>query len=215
MCQSVIVLSCIVIRPTLPSELAINLDGTSSNPLEPRPDSRSSNLRLKDLPRARLEPATQWVTSALLTTAGPHASLPGRACSPLPGHQSRLWKSVKLLLSAASPHWSGIYFLLLYYIWRFLCQNFIDLCQIFSSQHQFEVKQVIMALAEFISYSSKSFFSLFPSFLIGLSYNCQNCLKLKVFLKFVMISSTETNLKFFCSIQRGIRTNQEKTILMN
>ena len=67
-CQGVIVLSCIVIRPTLPSELAIILDGTSSNPLEPHPDGRSSNLRLKDLPRARLEPATQWVTSGLPTT---------------------------------------------------------------------------------------------------------------------------------------------------
>ena len=67
-CQGVNVLSCIVIRPTLPSELAIILDGTSSNPLEPHPDGRSSNLRLKDLPRARLEPATQWVTSGLPTT---------------------------------------------------------------------------------------------------------------------------------------------------
>ena len=67
-CQGVVVLSCIVIRPTLPSELAIILDGTSSNPLEPHPDGRSSNLRLKDLPRARLEPATQWVTSGLPTT---------------------------------------------------------------------------------------------------------------------------------------------------
>ena len=67
-CQGVIVLSCIVIQPTLPSELAIILDGTSSNPLEPHPDGRSSNLRLKDLPRARLEPATQWVTSGLPTT---------------------------------------------------------------------------------------------------------------------------------------------------
>ena len=66
--SGVIVLSCIVIRPTLPSELAIILDGTSSNPLEPHPDGRSSNLRLKDLPRARLEPATQWVTSGLPTT---------------------------------------------------------------------------------------------------------------------------------------------------
>ena len=37
-CQGVIVLSCIVIRPALPSELAIILDGTSSNPLEPHPD---------------------------------------------------------------------------------------------------------------------------------------------------------------------------------
>ena len=67
-CQGVIVLSCIVKRPTLPSELAIILDGTSSNPLEPHTDGRSSNLRLKDLPRARLEPATQWVTSGLPTT---------------------------------------------------------------------------------------------------------------------------------------------------
>ena len=37
-CQGVIVLSCIVIRPTLPSEPTIYLDGMSSNPLEPRPD---------------------------------------------------------------------------------------------------------------------------------------------------------------------------------
>ena len=67
-CHGVIALSCIVIRPTLPSELAIILDGTSSNPLEPNPDGRSSNLRLKDLPRVRLEPATQWVTSGIPTT---------------------------------------------------------------------------------------------------------------------------------------------------
>ena len=66
--SGVIVLSCIVIRPTLPSELAIDLEWTSSNPLEHRPDGWSSNLRFKDLPRARLEPATQWVTSGLPTT---------------------------------------------------------------------------------------------------------------------------------------------------
>ena len=35
-CQGVIVLSYNVIRPTLPSELAIILNESSSNPLEPR-----------------------------------------------------------------------------------------------------------------------------------------------------------------------------------
>ena len=36
--------------------------------IEPRHDGRSSNLCLKDLARARLKPATQWVTNWLPTT---------------------------------------------------------------------------------------------------------------------------------------------------
>ena len=40
--------------------------------IEPRHDGRSSNLCLKDLARARLKPATQWVTNSLPTTEWRH-----------------------------------------------------------------------------------------------------------------------------------------------
>ena len=59
----------------------------------------------------------------------------------IPGVQSGLGKSIKLLLSDASSHWPGKSFSVQYYVWRFLCQNFIGLCQIFCPQHQFEVKE--------------------------------------------------------------------------
>ena len=64
----------------------------------------------------------------------------------LPGHQSRLGKSIKLSLSDASSLWPGINFPLKYYVF---CQNFNGLCQMLCPQHQFEVKQVFMDNAEF------------------------------------------------------------------
>ena len=60
----IVVLSCAVLRAYPPLEASYFFGWN----IEPRHDGRSSNLYLKDLPRARLKPVTQWVTNWLATT---------------------------------------------------------------------------------------------------------------------------------------------------
>ena len=61
----------------------------------------------------------------------------------------QMQKSIKLLLLDASFSWPGITFLLKYYVWRFLCQNFMGLSWIVCPQHQIEVKGAVLEEAHF------------------------------------------------------------------
>ena len=58
-------------------------------------------------------------------------------------------KSFKLLLLDASSSWSGFIFLLKYYVWRLLYQNFMSLSWIVCLQHQIEVKKAFPEDAHF------------------------------------------------------------------
>ena len=74
----------------------------------------------------------------------------------------QMQKSIKLLLLDASFLWPGITFLLKYYVWHFLYQNFIGLSWIVCPQHQIEVKE---AFQEKVIFSSNSSFSIREVFL--------------------------------------------------
>ena len=65
------------------------------------------------------------------------------------GDYCRMQKSIKLLLLSASFSWSGITFLLKYYVWRLLYQNFMGLSWIVCPQHQIEVKKAFPEDAHF------------------------------------------------------------------
>ena len=67
----------------------------------------------------------------------------------LQGDFCQMQKSIKLLLLDASFSWPGITFLLKYYVWRFLCQNFMGLSWIVCPQHQIEVKEAFLEWAHF------------------------------------------------------------------
>ena len=98
----------------------------------------------------------------------------------LQGHQPRMPDYVKLFLRDAKEHRFEINFLLKSIDWRFLYQNFINLCQIVCLLHRFEVTASFSPQNRFpIAIQWQYIFELL-SFLNDLSYRYEIGLDLKI-----------------------------------
>ena len=103
-----------------------------------------------------------------------------RAFLILQGHQPRMPDYVKLFLRDAKEHRFEINFLLKSIDWRFLYQNFINLCQIVCLLHGFEVTANFSPQNRFpIAIQWQYIFELL-SFLNDLSYRYEIGLDLKI-----------------------------------